>query len=232
MGQLGLTFTLLWPAFLAGLTAGWIVAFPLGPVGQLAARLTTEKKRRHAREIAYTCVVLDSLIALLLLTGVSWLPHINLNEHAKAMGVIGLLLILLGLELWRTAPSAPVGQVPGGFKRPWHFAVAYTLLHPGSLLALATAFALMHTQSVLTSGLPSKAACWLGVTMGSFAAWAFWIALIHHLKRTCNQSMLRLIFARGLAGAVTIGGVLLIWQSNALPHLLEWADKLFSPIGH
>ena len=221
-------FGSLWPAFTAGLSAGLLIAFPFGPLGQLAARLTAEKKRRAAREIAFTCVAVDALMSACILLIINSLPPVRMADHPVILGGIGVVLILLGLELWRSAPNAAPGQLPGGFKHPWKFAATYSIFHPGSLLAFMAAFGVMHAQGIFAQGPADKIICWVGTVLGTFGCWAAWIALIHHLKRSCNPGLLRLIFARGLALAFVGSGVTLIWKSQAYQHIWNAAEHVSS----
>ncbi len=189
-------------------------------MGQLAARLTAEKRRRDARQVALTCLMTDAIMAALALFGLSFLPahwvSENLGFHPWLLAGIGAALMLLGAELWRSAPNASPGHLPGGFKQAWHCAAAYTLLHPGALLTFMAAFTTLHAKGVFAYGVADKLACWLGVVLGVIAIWATWLALIHRLKQSIKPNHLRLFFARGLAVALGLGGAMLIVESGIL----------------
>ena len=205
----------LFPALAAGLVAGATVALPFGPMGQLAARLTAERHRRQARQVAFTCLLTDSLMAGVVLLGLSFLPMpTHWGFHPWVLAVIGSALILLGAELWYAAPHSQPGRLPGGFAQPWHCAAAYTLLHPGALLAFSAAFATLHAKGVFAYGAIDKLACWLGVVLGVATMWVAWLALVHRLKQSIEPSRLRLFFARGLAVALGVGGAALLIESG------------------
>lgn len=209
-------FISLFPALVAGLVAGATVALPFGPMGQLAARLTAERHRREARQVALTCLLTDSLMAAVVLGGLSFLPTPSqLGVHPWLIAGVGGVLVLLGAELWHTAPHSQPGRLPGGFAKPWHCAAAYTLLHPGALLTFSAAFATLHAKGVFAYGAADKLACWVGVALGVAAMWASWLALVHRLKQSIEPNRLRLFFARGLALALMVGGMVLLVESGA-----------------
>lgn len=212
------------PVFLAGLAAGLTVAMPFGPFGQLAARLTAEKKRRDARELAYTAIAVDAVLSALVLMFLYVLPvHVRFN-HPVLMVVLGIVLCGLGLELLRTAKNCPAGHLPGGFKRPWQFAAVYAVVHPGSFLMFMGAFGVMHANGVFDNPtLPwgARLVCWLGVVLGMFIMWVIWFGLVHHLKRRMAHTTMRLVFARGLALTLLVSGVVLLWKSGVLQGLIE-----------
>lgn len=211
------------PVFGAGILAGLTVAMPFGPFGQLAARLTTEKKRRDARELAYAAVAVDAMISAVVLYLLHIIPNNLSFAHPIVQGGIGVALMAIGAELWYSANAHAPGKLPCGFKRPWHFAVVYSLLHPGSALVFITAFGVFVGQGVFQNA-PSvfwaKALCWLGVVCGMFLMWVMWLSLIHHLKRRMAHNTLRMIFARGLALTLAFSGAVLLYNSGLVQSLL------------
>lgn len=203
------------PALAAGMVVGATVSLPFGPMGQLAARLTAERHRRQARQVALTCMIVDSLMAGAGLLGLSFLPSpTQLGIHPWVLAAVGVALILFGAELWHTAPQSQPGRLPGGFTQPWHFAAVYCLLRPGGVLAFSATFAALHAKGILASGTLDKLVCWLGVAPGMLTMWVVWLALVHRLKQSVNPSHLRLFFARGLALALGLCGAALLVASG------------------
>ena len=209
----------LFPVFGAGILAGLTVAMPFGPFGQLAARLTAEKKRREARELAYAAVGVDTVFSGLVLGFLYVLPTSFSFNHPILVLLLGVMLAGVGIKLWRTAAGSPVGYIPGGFTRPWQFAAVYSIIHPGSLLIFVAAFGVLHANGVFDNpAMPwgARFVCWLGVVSGMVMMWIFWFSLIHHLKRRMAHKTLRLVFARGLALTLGLSGATLVWKSGLL----------------
>jgi threonine/homoserine/homoserine lactone efflux protein len=205
------------PVFGAGILAGLTVAMPFGPFGQLAARLTTEKKRRDARELAYAAVAVDAMISAVVLYFLHVVPNNLSFAHPFVQGGIGIALLAIGAELWYSANAHAPGKLPCGFKRPWHFAVVYSLLHPGSALVFITAFGVFVGEGAFVgtaTPMLAKTLCWLGVVCGMFLMWVMWLSLIHHLKRRMSHNTLRLVFARGLALTLALSGGVLVYNSG------------------
>ena len=205
------------PIFGAGILAGLTVAMPLGPFGQLAARLTAEKKRRDARELAYAAVAVDAVISALVLWFLHILPTDLSVAHPLVQAGIGLALIAVGAEVWFTSRVQTPGKLPCGFKRPWQFATIYSVFHPSSALVFMTAFGVFIGQGTFQNA-PSlflaKVLCWLGVVLGMILMWILWLGLVHHLKRRMAHNTLRLIFARGLALTLVMSGGALLYNSG------------------
>jgi threonine/homoserine/homoserine lactone efflux protein len=213
-------FLALGPLFMAGLATGLTVAMPFGPFGQLAARLKAEKKRRAAHELIYTTVVVDVICAAIVLVFLNFIPAKFGLAHPVVWGLVGLAIVVLGLEIWRSAHALPIGKLPFGFKRTWQFGLVYSLFYPGSVLIFIATFGVMHGEGLFATGW-DKAACWLGVVTGMVLAWVVWLALVHHLKKRISSGVLRLIFTRGLAATFIFTGGALIWGGGTIQWLAE-----------
>lgn len=214
----------------AALLAGMMVALPLGPMGQLAARLTVEKHRRAAREVALISTASDAVLAAVVLVFLSFLPDFHVRWNPWLLAFVGLALVLLGMEIWRSAPLEKPGKLPLGFKTPWKCAVFYTLLHPGALFVFAAAFGALKAQGVLTGGAGVMLMCWIGVMLGVMGTWICWLALVHRLKRSYEPGLMRMVFARGLALAFAVAGTVLLVESRVpqdiWPNLPPWLQSM------
>ena len=198
------------PALATGLTLGFLVAMPLGPIGLLCVRSVLRNGVGVGAAIGLGAAMVDVCYAALGLLGVGGL--LRASGLDVALGVVGgvVLVVIGGRTLWSAMRVRQGLETDGEVLRAgpaWRTAVAATASNPATIAYWAAAFA-VASSAAATDGATSTLLMLLGVGLGTFA-WFLVLALgvAAFRRRAGARTQVAADVVAGL-GLMAFGGVL------------------------
>lgn len=91
--------------FLKGIVAGFIIAVPIGPVAVLCFQRVLKERRLAGLATVLGAATADAIYGLLAALGLRTVTHLLLVHHTFLRVAGGLLIIGLGVTMFRAHPS-------------------------------------------------------------------------------------------------------------------------------
>jgi threonine/homoserine/homoserine lactone efflux protein len=178
-------------ALLRGLTFGFLVAMPVGPIGLLCIRRSLAYGWRAGFVSGLGAATADTVYGMLAAAGLTFLS--TLQRPAALVG--GFLLLIMA---WQTATSVPTQAATVKSSNLYLSTLALTITNPATIIVFLGLFAgasgIAHTQG---------SALWLlvlGVGLGSAAWWLVLAALTGWVGRGINERAM--IWINRLSGVI------------------------------
>lgn len=178
--------------FLRTLLIGVAVAAPVGAMGVLCIQRTIAGGWRAGMATGLGIATADAAFAAVAAFGVSAVSQWLVAAQAPLRIVGGLVLILLGVRAFLTAPRPDdVPTSPTGGGRRYATAVGLTLTNPMTIIAFAGIFA--GAGLVAQPGVATAAAATLGVAIGSIAWWLVLVSGVFAVRHTVSPRVVVII---------------------------------------
>lgn len=178
-------------ALLRGLTFGFLIAMPVGPIGLLCIRRSLAYGWRAGFVSGLGAATADTVYGMLAAAGLTFLS--TLQRPAALVG--GFLLLVMA---WQTATSVPTQAATVKSSNLYLSTLALTITNPATIIVFLGLFAgasgIAHTQ---------ESALWLlvlGVGLGSAAWWLVLAALTGWVGRGINERAM--IWINRLSGVI------------------------------
>jgi threonine/homoserine/homoserine lactone efflux protein len=193
------------PLFIKGLLVGIIVAAPMGPVNILCINRTLAKGRVAGFTTGMGAALGDALFALLAALGLTAVSAF-IHAHEAWFRVPGaILLLVLGVVLWRSHPhyedKQPLGN--GGLK-PLLATFVLTISNPITIAAFAALFVAWGLSTGMN--IPAASEVVLGVMAGSTLWWLALVMIVGFLHHKIEDHHM-LLLNRITAVAVVAFGI-------------------------
>jgi threonine/homoserine/homoserine lactone efflux protein len=156
---------------LKGLTLGFTIAAPVGPIGVLCIRNTLTKGRNYGLATGLGAATADASYGFIAAFGLTFISNflISLQFWIKLIG--GLFLCYLGIKTLLTPPAENAAKVSGrGLLGTYGSTVFLTLTNPATILSFAAVFASVGIGTD-NGGYLSAAILVIGVFLGSALWW-------------------------------------------------------------
>ena len=157
--------------FIEGIMVGFAMAIPVGPIGILCIRKTLTEGRLRGLIIGLGAATADLLYSCIAAFGLTVISDTLQSQRVWIRIVGGVLLLLLGVKIYRAKPKDPKFNINGsGMVRSYLTTVLLTLTNPLTIFAFIAIFAALD----LSKGLSyfSATLLVLGVFLGS-TLWFF-----------------------------------------------------------
>ena len=196
---------------LQGVTLGFAIAAPVGPIGLLCIQRTLNQGRITGLISGLGAASADAVYGFIAAFGLSMISGFLLEQQLWLGIVGGLYLCYLGVRMALAAPSAETVEVKNtSLAAAYASTFALTLTNPVTILF----FLAVYAGAGLAAGVGDyRAATWLvtGVFLGSALWWLLLSSTASLLRRRINVMALRWINI--LAGIVIIGfGLFALWS--------------------
>jgi threonine/homoserine/homoserine lactone efflux protein len=192
------------PPFITGLTIGFTIAVPVGPVGVLCLRRSLRDGRLSGLVSGLGAATADAIYGLIAALGLTFITN-ELAAHQQAIQLGGgIFLLLLGLNMFRSKPAVTGERTVYAprLKRAFFSTLALTLTNPMTILAFVGIFAGFGLGAQTDS---TGSACWL--VLGVFVGSAIWWTMLSFSAAWFGQRLQQggLRFFHGFAGILIAG---------------------------
>jgi threonine/homoserine/homoserine lactone efflux protein len=192
------------PPFITGLTIGFTIAMPIGPIGVLCLKRSLRDGRLCGLVTGLGAATADALYGLVAALGLTFVIHPLLAHHQILRGAGGVFLVVLGITMTRTKfPSGDIA-IPDAphLGRAFFSSLVLTLTNPMTILSFSGIF---MGFGITGSGGDVRQACWLvsGVFFGSAIWWTILSSGATWLGRRADRRVLRLF--QWFAAIVLVG---------------------------
>lgn len=197
--------------FLKGLTAGFLIAAPVGPIGILCARRTLTIGRRAGFASGMGAATADAIYGFIAAFGLTVVSDLLAAHQASLRFIGGILLCFLGIKTFFAKPEADCGgktkkQYAGLYSSTFFL----TLTNPMTIFSFAAVFAAFGLAaargSVLSAGILIG-----GVFLGSGVWWLVLIGAFTLFRKHMNNG--RLPWVNRTAGVFIAASGLLVLLS-------------------
>jgi threonine/homoserine/homoserine lactone efflux protein len=179
--------------FLKGLVAGFIIAVPIGPVAVLCFQRVLKERLLAGLATVLGAATADAIYGLLAALGLKTVAHLLLVHHTFLRIGGGLLIIGLGVSMFRARPSTGErGQDSSRSLAGAYFSTLLLMLaNPTVMVSLLAVFAALD----LGEGPPHYDAVWAagGVLIGSALWWFIYRLIAVRLGHDLKEKTLRTI---------------------------------------
>lgn len=156
--------------YLRSLVLGFAIAAPVGPIGILCIQRTLRHGRLHGLVSGLGAATADAFYGVVAALGLSVLSQ-WLTAQSRPLGLVGgLLLLYLGVQAFRSAPTVDQKDLPPtALLSAYASVVVLTVTNPMTILSFAVIFGGMVAQ--VTPSALTLLAMPLGVFTGSALWW-------------------------------------------------------------
>ncbi len=186
---------------LKGITIGFLMAVPIGPIGIMCIRKTLTEGRLRGMIIGLGAATADLLYASIAAFGFTYISGMLSSQRIWIRLIGGALLLFIGIKTFHTTPTDPKKHIhSSGIFGSYISAVILTLTNP------LTIFAFIGVFSAL--GLANEASIFSGSTLvlGVFIGSCLWFLSLSSAVRLFRKK-LDLV---GLRWVNRIAGILII----------------------
>ena len=177
--------------FFKSLLAGFILSMPLGPVNFLCIRNTLLHGKYSGLFSGLGAATADSIYAFIAVMGLSIITDFIAMESEWLRIVSGLIVVLVGLNTFRSRPECTAAPVTGQTLYSHYLkSLGLTLANPISLLALLSVMTMLH---IAAGGIFSIILITAGFFLGAALWWCILIAFIHQIQSRMNDTLLQQI---------------------------------------
>ena len=201
--------------------SGFIVAVPMGAVAALCIRRSLQRRWVTGLVIGCGAAVADAALAAGAALGLSLIVSYLLSHMDLVRYVGGVLLIALGLFLYRQKPPGldhdPNSKSPAGIASIANLAAALasgfalTIFNPATFLAFVATFAALNIFDGIAPNMTNGTLLVAGVFLGS-ALWWLTLSLAATLLRSQLSDEMFTVIDKGLALFIVAVGVVAILQ--------------------
>jgi amino acid exporter len=191
-------------AGLTGFISGFLVSFPVGPINLTILNEGARRGFRWALLIAAGAVLMETIFCALAFMGVSaFFVHKTVKAAVELISF--LLMLVIGLKFLRAKEVEEHNLIEDRIEEKLHPHSAFmtgfvrVLGNPGVLLLWVTLTATFVSHDWVGSNYPEKAACILGVCLGT-AAWFLLLSYTVSLGRKKFSSK-TLLLTEHISGA-------------------------------
>ena len=157
--------------FVSGIAAGFVIAFPVGPVGVLCIRKALADGRGAAFVAGLGAAVADTFYGAVAALGISVILDFIIGHQYSLRAVGGVVLTLIGLQTFRSRPVLGCAPAKGaGLVKDFVSTFLITLTNPATILAFLSVFATVGAFHAKRSVYESWVLI-LGVFLGSALWW-------------------------------------------------------------
>jgi threonine/homoserine/homoserine lactone efflux protein len=192
-----------------GIIIGFSLALPVGPIGILCIRRTLAHGGRYGVLTGLAAASADMMYGIVAAFGISLVSDFITTEQFWIRSVGGVLLIILGVRLWRSHPSEqPPANGITGHTRIYVSTFLLTLTNPMTMFAFAAVFAGIGIGQINHDHF-SASMLVLGVFLGSLTWFLFLTGLVRIFKERVSTGGVRTINKASGALLIVFGFVAL-----------------------
>lgn len=200
-----------WTLLLRGMTVGFAIAAPVGPIGLLCIQRTLAQGRWAGLATGMGAATADAVYGMIAGLGLTAVASFLTGQQFWLAAVGGAFLCYLGVRTLLATPArqaAVVGSV--GHWGAYATTFALTLTNPMTIFSFLAVFAGLGLATA--GGTPAKAAALvLGVFAGSALWWLLLSGGVSLLRRRIGPGVL--VWVNRLAGTLLIGfGLYLVYD--------------------
>lgn len=177
---------IIWPALLSGLSFGFIVAVPVGPMSLLCMNRTMKYGLRAGLATGAGIALADAVYALVTVTGFKFVNNFTAT-YALPLRLLGSLFLgYLGVKaLWPDSPAKSRAETdPSGRIHSMLSSFLLTLANPATILSFMALAASLGSSIGTSLFLPA------GIALGSFTWWLLLAAVISWISGKLPKSFL------------------------------------------
>ncbi len=176
--------------FVSGIAAGFVIAFPVGPVGVLCIRKALAHGRGAAFVAGLGAAVADTFYGAVAALGISVVLDFIIGHQDTLCIVGGIVLILIGLQTVRAHPDLGTEPTNGaGLIKDFVSTFLITLTNPATILAFLSVFATIGAFHAKRSVYESWVLV-LGVFLGSALWWLVLSGAVSAVRSRFTQKWL------------------------------------------
>lgn len=197
---------------LQGLSFGFSIAVPVGPIGLLCLRRSITDGRLAGLVSGLGAATADAIYGIVAALGLTAVTSLLLSHQFLLHLIGGLVLLGLGLSTLRSRPASEAARTatPTGLASAYFTVLALTLTNPLTILAFLGLFSGLGAATAFT--LSASLLLVLGVFLGSTAWWVM-LSFSAAALRTRLQT-------GGLRALNIVSGVIIaafgVWQLGLL----------------
>ncbi len=192
-----------WTLLLRGITVGFAIAAPVGPIGLLCIQRTLAQGRRAGLVTGLGAASADAVYGLIAGLGLTAVAAFLAGHQLWLALVGGLFLCYLGVRTLLSTPATQAAKVDGaGYWGAYASTFVLTLTNPLTIFSFLAVFAGLGLATA--GGAPRQAlALVVGVFVGSALWWLLLSSGVSLLRRRLGIEVL--LWVNRVAGAVLIG---------------------------
>jgi len=176
---------------LRGLTIGFCIAAPVGPIGILCIRRTLANGRLSGLVSGLGAATADAVYGMIAGFGLTAISSFLINQQVWLRLVGGLFLCWLGVKTFFSKPAAEsAGARRTGLVSDYASTVFLTLTNPATILSFVAVFAGLGLAAT-RNDYPAAARLVSGVFLGSALWWLLLSAATGHFREKFTVNKLR-----------------------------------------
>lgn len=189
--------------FIKGLTLGFAVAAPVGPIGLLCIRRSLLLGSKHGLMTGLGAATADAFYGVIAAFGFTLISSALIGNDVAIRAVGGVFLGYLGAKtFFATAYNESAEQSSDSLVRSYLSALFLTVTNPLTILSFAAAFAGLGLQSAGNRPLASAAMVG-GVFVGSAFWWLFLSSATAMMKKAISRDTM--VYINRGSGILLIG---------------------------
>ncbi len=198
------TNVLLW-FFFKGLLVGFLMAFPLGPMGMLCIRRSLVYGRQMGRVTGLGIATGDALYGAVAAFGLTAVSSILIAQQRPIEFVGGFFLLCLGIKFMTSIPAKNLPSINGATSSLSTFAstLTLTLTNATTILSFIAIFVALGLANRSTDAWTAAGLMVFGIFCGSFAWWFILSETAYRMRSRFSPQSLRL--ANILSGIIIFG---------------------------
>lgn len=179
--------------FLKGITIGFLLAAPVGPLGVLCIRRTIAYGSKRGLIVGLSAAVADILFGIVAAFGVTLISDFIYNQQRWIRLVGGVVLIILGYHTLRSHSSTDtIKNGTNGTIRSFLSTFLLTLTNPMSVFAFIAVFASMGIKEITNNHIYAVFLI-VGIFFGTMIWFGFLTSLVHIFRKRIDSGGIALV---------------------------------------